>query len=53
MLKPRFDKAFECLVSVIVSEFVASHEVDEIIDAKVPFAIFTLETTQARIVSQL
>ena len=28
MLRPRFDKAFECLVSVIMSEFVVRHKVD-------------------------
>ena len=28
MLKPRFDKAFECLVSVTTSEFVVRHKVD-------------------------
>ena len=28
VLRPRFDKAFECLVSVIMSEFVVRHKVD-------------------------
>ena len=28
MIRPRFDKAFECLVSVIMSEFVVRHKVD-------------------------
>ena len=50
--RPRFDKAFECLVSVIVSEFVASHEVHKIIDRKVPHAIFISHAAQALIFGQ-
>ena len=53
MLRPRFDKAFEYMTSVVISRFTTSHEVDEIIDAEVPFAIFSLKTTKARIVRQL
>ena len=48
MLRPRFDKAFEYMTSVVISRFTTSHEVDEIIDTEVPFAIFSLHTTQAR-----
>ena len=53
MLRSIGDEARKCNLSVPMPGLVTSHEIDEIIDAEVPFSVVSLHATQARIVSQL
>ena len=53
VLRPRFDKARKCLLSISIPGFVARHKVHKIVHRKVPHSVVSLHATQARIVSQL
>ena len=52
MLKAIFYEATEECASIAAAGFVACSEVDEIVDTKVPHAIFILHAAQARIFGQ-